>query len=330
MKINSNLRLLVKQEKEFKEKAKSCGFNVNAVSGQADEKKVNVSQYHYCHASMDSKYHNGVITKPKVLFSQVQNNVVDWEPIRIYFEWLFNYSPYAPCFITKGARRALSERVIAFDPEQPSNLIGGALIASRLGTERYTASYRIAGRLLMWNRLVELGVHPSLAFTLCHIPSITKLKGSDLNIKEIEEINWKYSNVGHEAISPGESVYIASPGSSYSYGESVNGLITHQNFFNNKQVGVDDQSFAKRGTRTGSTYLWLGPEPPMPEFNVNKFVGDAFKKAFDKPIVGSGNPFAKAKIQNDDGKTDRAPFQEAMEIIASLSPSIIKELECAK
>lgn len=330
MKISSDLRLLVKQEKKFKERAKSYGFDVNAVSGQAgDDEIVNVSDYHYCHASMDSKYHSDVISTPKVLFSQVQKNVVDWEPIRIYFEWLFNYSPFAPCFITKGARRALSERVIAFDPEQPSNLIGGALIASRLGTERYTASYRIAGRLLMWHRLVELGVHPSLAFSLCHVPSITKIKGSDLNIKAIDEINWKYSNVGHEAISPGETVYSGPPGSSYS-SLKVNGLATHQNFFNNKQIGVDDKSFAKRGIRSGSTYLWLGPNPLAPKFNVNEFVRNAFKKAFDKPIVGSGNPFAKAKIQNNDGKTDRAPFQEAMEIIASLSPSIIKELECAK
>lgn len=329
MKADKTLKLLVKKEKEFKKRAASHGFEVNAVSGQADEKKVNVSNYHYCHASMDSRYHNSVIKEPKVLFSQVQDNVVAWEPIRAYFEWLFNYSPFAPCFITKGARRALNERVIAFDPEQPSNLIGGALIASRLGTERYTASYRIAGRLLMWHRLVELGVHPSLAFTLSHFPSMTKIEGTDLNIKGVKEINWLYSNVGHEAISPGEGAYLTPPGGGQ-YSKSGNGIITHQNFFNNKQVGVDNLAFAKRGTRTGSSYLWIGPNPVEPKFNVNTFVGDALKAAFSKPIVKSGNPFAAAKNREQVDETKRAPFQEAMEVIAGLSPQIIKELECAK
>ena len=329
MKADKTLKLLVKKEKEFKKKAASHGFTVNAVSGQADEEKVNVSIYHYCHASMDSRYHNSVIKEPKVLFSQVQDNVVAWESIRAYFEWLFNYSPFAPCFITKGARRALNERVIAFDPEQPSNLIGGALIASRLGTERYTASYRIAGRLLMWHRLVELGVHPSLAFTISHFPSITKISGTDLNIKEVKEINWLYSNVGHEAISPGNGAYLTPPGEGQ-YSKSGNGEVTHQNFFNNKQVGVDNLSFAKRGMRTGSSYLWIGPKSVNPEFNVNTFVGDALKAAFSKPIVKSGNPFAATKNRNEVDEAKRAPFQEAMEVIAGLSPNIIKELECAK
>ena len=329
MKADKTLKLLVKKEKEFKKLAIGCGFDVNAVSGQANEKEVNVSNYHYCHASMDSKYHRDYVKTPKVLFSQVQNNVVEWGPIRTYFEWLFNYSPFAPCFITKGARRALNERVIAFDPEQPSNLIGGALIASRLGTERYSASYRIAGRLLMWHRLVELGVHPSLAFSLSHFPSITSIGGTDLHISKIKEINWGYSNVGHEAISPGESVYASPPGME-SFGTRKNGVVTHQNFFNNKQVGVDSQSFAKRGARTGSSYLWIGSSPVDVKFNVNTFVGDALKAAFNKPIVKSGNPFAAAKNTNKVDLTNRAPFQEAMEIIAGLSPNIIKELECAK
>lgn len=329
MKADKTLKLLVKKEKEFKKKAASHGFIVNAVSGQADEKKVHLSDYHYCHASMDSKYHNSVIKEPKVLFSQVQDNVVAWEPIRAYFEWLFNYSPFAPCFITKGAKRALNERVIAFDPEQPSNLIGGALIASRLGTERYTASYRIAGRLLMWHRLVELGVHPSLAFTLSHFPSMTKIEGTDLDIKGVKEINWLYSNVGHEAISPGDYVNASAPGEGWG-GSGRNGVVTHQNFFNNKQVGVDNLSFAKRGMRTGSSYLWIGPKSVDPKFNVNTFVGDALKAAFSKPIVKSGNPFAAAKNRNHVDETKRAPFQEAMEVIAGLSPNIIKELECAK
>lgn len=328
MKADKTLRLLVKKEKEFKKEARNHGLTVNVVSGWADEKKVSIPDYHYCHASMDKRYHDTIDT-PKVLFSQVQDNVVDWEHIRPYFEWLFNYSPFAPCFITKGARRALNERVIAFDPEQPSNLIGGALIASRLGTERYTASYRIAGKLLMWHRLVELGVHPSLAFTLSHFPSMTKIEGTDLNIKGVKEINWLYSNVGHEAISPGDYVNACAPGEGYG-GGGKNGVVTHQNFFNNKQVGVDNLSFAKRGTRIGSSYLWIGPKSVTPKFNVNTFVGDALKAAFSKPIVKSGNPFAAAKNRNHVDETKRAPFQEAMEVIAGLSPNIIKELECAK
>lgn len=325
MKADKSLRLLVKREKEFKEKAKSHGFNVNVVSGWADEKDVSVADYHYCHASMDGRYHN--MKEPKVLFSQVQKNVVGWKPIRVYFEWLFNYSPFAPCFITKGASRALNERVIAFNPEQPSNLVGGALIASRLGTERYTASYRIAGRLLMWHRLVELGVHPSLAFTLSHVPSVTKLKGSDLNIRGVEEISWQYRSVGHEAISPGESVTLY--GYKNEYLPRQNGLITHQNFFNNNQVGVDDQTFSSRKKRQGSSYLWIGPKNIGVKFNVNKFVDEALKKALGKEIVKSSNPFAAAKIGAvvDDHRT---PFQEAMEVIAGLAPQITKELECVK
>jgi small ligand-binding sensory domain FIST len=115
-----------------------------------------------------------------------------------------------------------------------------------------------------------------------------------------------------------------------SYGNRRNGVVTHQNFFNNKQVGVDSQSFAKRGARTGSSYLWIGSSPVDVKFNVNTFVGDALKAAFNKPIVKSGNPFAVAKNTNKVDLTNRAPFQEAMEIIAGLSPNIIKELECAK
>jgi hypothetical protein len=322
MKVYPSLRRLIQKEKEFKKKARAQGFSVNVVSGWADEKRVSVPNYHYCHASMDKRYHDTIDT-PKVLFSQVQDNVVDWRHIRPYFEWLFNYSPFAPCFITKGAKRALNERVIAFDPNQPANLIGGALIASRLGTERYTASYRIAGRLLIWHRLVELGVHPSLAFTLSHVPSMSKIQGDDLNIKNIREINWKYRSVGHEAISPGEDVYLAEHG-------RVNGVATHQNFFNNNQVGVDKDSFAKRGERNRSSFLWIGTKSYPELFNVNEFVGDALKEAFHKGIKKSGNPFAAAKIQCIVDTTRLAPFQEAMEVIAGLSPKIVKELECPK
>jgi hypothetical protein len=319
MKIDKDLRLLVKRAMEFREKGMSR--TSNAVSAWADEKKLSIGRYHYCHASMDGIYHD--IPVPKVLLSQVQQEVVDLSHIRTYFEWLFNYSPFAPCFITKSAKSAIDKKVIALTPEQPSNLIGGALIATRLGTERYTAQYRIAARLLMWSKLVTLGVHPSLAFTLSHVPSFPKIKGDDLNIKDVEIVNWKDYHVGHEALSPLQEFYGYSIEGSY---RSTSGLVTHTNFFNNRQPGVDTKTFAERKSRQGSSFLWIGKDP-TPKFNVNKFVSDILRKELksEKP---SSNPFAKAKLEPD--SQNQYPFHEAMEVIAKISPDIIKELECAK
>lgn len=87
-----------------------------------------------------------------------------YEELLAYYDWLFNRSPYAGCFMYKAAKNALREKCAVLRTDQPANILQGALIATR-------NTWEFAPNIRIWHRLVEAGVNENLAFILCYCVS---------------------------------------------------------------------------------------------------------------------------------------------------------------
>ena len=83
------------------------------------------------------------------------------ESYRRFFEWLFNFSPYAPGISTKSVRSAIDNGYYVVDTEFPGNFVGGACQAQRLTTEQASA-------FPVWDRLTHYGCNPDVAFVLAY------------------------------------------------------------------------------------------------------------------------------------------------------------------
>lgn len=310
---------------------KKSGINrtSNAVSAWIHtDDHLTVANYYYCHASMNGNYHQHPdAPDPKALLSQVQKEVVDIAHVRTFYEWLFNFSPFSPAFISRDGEATIKRGVVVVDPNHPSNMVGGALIATRFGTERYQLTNKVAGRCLIWNRLVDLGVHPSLAFTL----ACGMYLGEVDSTEKITKINQIYFNPdhcsGHIPLQVGRMGYIIGPGDTSA--SDIDGRIVHHNFFHGVMPGADNKTFKNRKATAGSSYLWTGKEKkPTIKYDVNQVVLDILQRELKGLKPKSTNPFGRALIVNA-GKpaSDRCfDFEPAMEIIAKLSPDIVKEL----
>lgn len=88
------------------------------------------------------------------------------ETAPMFFEWLFNYSPFRHIFVTKSAKKAVDNATFVVDPDFNGSFLASGLIASRAITENYNSP--VWKGLWTWQHLVDGGVHPALAFSMAH------------------------------------------------------------------------------------------------------------------------------------------------------------------
>lgn len=123
-----------------------------------------------CHAGLNMKngwnHDANKLLSPDFIVSRIQweNNErpLKTEVVDAYLKWLTTYSPYAKAFVYKGGPAMRKRGFVVTRTDIPSNLMAGALFASRAITEH---SGQIA---LIWYLLKEEGVNPDVAFCYAH------------------------------------------------------------------------------------------------------------------------------------------------------------------
>ena len=120
-----------------------------------------------CHAGMNLSYEGRNFKKIEYLVSYItsKGQKLNKEAIA-YYHWLFNFSAWKDCFITKDVEEAY-ETGIVFDTANPGNLIGGAAFATRWPTEH-------PDRTASWYQFYSNGVDPSIALNLSHAFAFSK------------------------------------------------------------------------------------------------------------------------------------------------------------
>jgi len=98
--------------------------------------------------------------KAIVSVSQSSDSSLTKEQGLAFYDILINHTPYAECIVTDSAEDAYEYGLI-INPESPSRIVAGALMAQRLAWE-YT---RIAENMLHY---VSLGMSKRLAFLVAH------------------------------------------------------------------------------------------------------------------------------------------------------------------
>ena len=81
-----------------------------------------------------------------------------------FYDWLFNRSPFASCWLYKSAANQFERKFTAVTTKVPANLMQAALI-----TSRNTWEYR--DKVDMWAELVSKGVNENLAYFITHFIS---------------------------------------------------------------------------------------------------------------------------------------------------------------
>lgn len=81
------------------------------------------------------------------------------EHVKPFLEWLLNFSPYAPAFITKNINNVIETKFIIANMDVKQPLVAAALQSLRAYTEHSFVAY-------LWYRLVEAGVNPDLAYPI--------------------------------------------------------------------------------------------------------------------------------------------------------------------
>lgn len=114
-----------------------------------------------------SPFPDGANTKAKFVVTRImwENNVYRSLPndcVDAFLKWLTKGSPYAKVFVQKGGAVIRKRGYLVARCNVPSNLLAGALFASRAITEHYGSIAWV------WWKLVQRGVHPSLAFYNAH------------------------------------------------------------------------------------------------------------------------------------------------------------------
>ena len=102
-----------------------------------------------------------------------------------YINWLVNSSPWADIFLYAD------EDLFLYKPDVPSNLLLGAMIATRLASE--VVGGMDYAPVIWWDKMVNNGVCPRVAYVLCHCLQIS---GDKLHFS---------ASVSHTAIYPNSS-----------------------------------------------------------------------------------------------------------------------------
>lgn len=133
------------------------------------------ARYHWdgaCHAALsylDSYGSIGSKITSKELvsvFSGIQVNKTSLQKEhddmeRTFLEWLLFHSPFKEGLLPDTAEGARKHRVLMGDVDKPANLMGAALMSTRIFNE-HPAS------LTMWWTFVKNGLHPNIAFVFAH------------------------------------------------------------------------------------------------------------------------------------------------------------------
>lgn len=95
------------------------------------------------------------------ILSCIMNGGETEEAFIPYINWLIKRSPYTKAFLSKGAAKVAKDRCIIINPNCPSNIMLGGMIAVRGVSE-----YKYIARA--WLELKNRGVNENLAFILAH------------------------------------------------------------------------------------------------------------------------------------------------------------------
>lgn len=159
-----------KCRERFNEKAASKKYEVASGAIVTPEGDVLHERYGYvCHAfmSIDPR----IATREKkgkeylVISScqEIMEEITEREALP-YINWLINDSPYSEAFLTKDALDCIKNSFV-LRTDIPNNLLVGALIATRYVSE----SPGPADRITVWNKFVDMGMPPNIAFLFCHL-----------------------------------------------------------------------------------------------------------------------------------------------------------------
>jgi hypothetical protein len=82
----------------------------------------------------------------------------------LYYEWLFNWSPYRDAFITKNATDATKKGVVIVDADINGRIMVGGAICLRHPFETFSSCRAIRPLVGLWTKMVESGYNPNYAF----------------------------------------------------------------------------------------------------------------------------------------------------------------------
>jgi hypothetical protein len=168
------------------------GKSTNAVYAVVlDDDTLFRCSYHICFGWLN-ELNCKTDEKPVAVFVQLQTPLCEdvnfnADMQHTYYEWLFNYSPYRSCFITKDHRKAIADRVVVLDANAEANLMIGACSAIRCPWEYYYADYNIPSIARLWYELVADGNDPTAAMALA-----SNFSGSD------DQWNTRATTAGHQ------------------------------------------------------------------------------------------------------------------------------------
>tara|TARA_R110000772_G_scaffold129472_2_gene237608 strand:+ start:25705 stop:26517 length:813 start_codon:yes stop_codon:yes gene_type:complete len=95
------------------------------------------------------------------ILSCVGYGVENEEYYNPFINWLVKRSPYADAFLSKQASKVGEDKCLIVNPDCPSNIMVGGIIAAR-------GTYENTGIAKSWCELTKRGVNENLAFILSH------------------------------------------------------------------------------------------------------------------------------------------------------------------
>ena len=191
--IERSKKLLKRLRRERQSHLSPGNTDKNAYFGAVLPEGISKIGMGACHAELGNNYNNswsGALSVVSLItVDKLEGRRLVKGYTTPYYRWLLNVSPWADVFITKCPKEAIKKGVI-LRSDVPSNLLGGALIASRYGWEGQGAGFAPKQQVYIWGELRKRGVDESLAFLMAHQARLNN--GS---------LFWNNTNGGHEAIS---------------------------------------------------------------------------------------------------------------------------------
>lgn len=299
-------------ENARKEWAKLHPAHINAVAsiGWIGDGKARYYWDGACHSGLTSLggyWSTGLEITDKELvsvFSGIQKNETKLQKERddmerTFLEWLLFHSPFKDGLLPDTAEGAREHRVLMGDVDKPANLMGAALMSTRIFNE-HPAS------LTMWWTFVKNGLHPNIAFAFAHRLYITEKK-----------------TIGHYIPSHtgcfNGNLYAGRTGSSTVRTYSIEEYLL--NFLQGKAINLDNTYRESPATALHSFKLWAGPNkdakgaPKIAEVDV------LLKKAAVGTSAVSKNPFAKATAK------EASPMPKVDDALEVLIPYLSKYKE---
>lgn len=173
----------------------------------------------------------------------------------VYFQWLFNDSPWSIAFLEKNAAECVERGFVLLTTKVSGPVLQGALVATRM-------PYEDSGRVTDFCQWVDKGLSGSLSYILA---STVAIQGS--------EVVLSIHGGGHYAISPGDM------------GEKC-----FARFLSNQFVNLPATTYYEGGSARG-VHLLFGEE----EQRGRKFIKSVLEASQKGEVkTANTNPFAKA------------------------------------